>query len=101
MAPGINLLPGYVVPLRNLRDRRATNTDRIHDRQLLVIAPIPSPLNPQNCAPHDTSAHKTRRKRRRYARVLAHQAATRQAVTIGPLRLMSTAIVFKACPAVA
>src|SRR5690554_7723932 len=88
MAPGINLLPGYVVALRNLRDRRAAHTDRAHDRQLLVVTPITAPLDPQNFAPHDPSAHKTRSKRRRYARVLGYLPASWQAVTIGRLPVM-------------
>ena len=44
------------------------------------------PLDPQNFAPHDPSAQKTRRKRRRYARVLCHHPTTRQAAQIGRLR---------------
>jgi len=89
MTPRINLLPGHIVALRDLRHRRAAHAHSAHDRQLLVIAPIPPPLDPQNFAPHDPSAHKIRRLRRRYARVLGYQANTRQAVTTG--RLLSLA----------
>ncbi|MDG3039808.1 hypothetical protein P6F28_00790, partial [Roseicyclus marinus] len=45
----------------------------------------PAALNTQNLAPHSPSAHKRRRKRRRYARVLEPHAEIRQAVPTGRL----------------
>jgi hypothetical protein len=52
MPPGVNLLPGHLMALRNLRHRRAAHTDRQNDRQLLLVAPTPTPLQPQNIATH-------------------------------------------------
>jgi hypothetical protein len=51
MAPGINLLPGCVVELRDLRHRRPAHANRTHDRQLLVVTPITAPLAPPQISP--------------------------------------------------
>ncbi|MDG3039684.1 hypothetical protein P6F28_00160, partial [Roseicyclus marinus] len=58
----------------------------------------PAALNTQNLAPHSPSAHKRRRKRRRYARVLEPHAEIRQAVPTGRLRAVVRIAAFDDVP---
>jgi hypothetical protein len=61
MSPGINLLPGYLVALSHLSDRRPINPDRQNNRQLLFCIPATPPLDTQNLSAHTASKNKTRR----------------------------------------
>jgi hypothetical protein len=54
MPPSVNLLPGHIAPMRNLRHRCPVNPDRRKDRELILITATPPPLNTKNLAPHDT-----------------------------------------------
>jgi hypothetical protein len=54
MSPGIKLLASYIMALRNLRHRGTINPDRHDDPDLLIIAPSPPTLKPQNFTPNHT-----------------------------------------------
>jgi hypothetical protein len=52
MPPSVDLLPRHVMPLRNLRHRRAIHPDRQNDPELFLFAPPPPPFQTKNITPH-------------------------------------------------
>ncbi len=46
--PGSNVLARQIVPAGDITHRRATNANLAQDRQLLLIRPVPPPLNTDN-----------------------------------------------------
>jgi hypothetical protein len=48
----VNLLPCNIMPLCNLRYRRAAYAGRQHNLELLVLTPTPPPFRPKNIATH-------------------------------------------------
>ena len=50
--PSTDLLPCHIMPLRNLRHRRAAHADRQNKLELLLVAPPSPTLQPKNIASH-------------------------------------------------
>ena len=48
----VNLLPSHLMPLRNLRHRRAAHANRQNDLKLLLVSPPSPTLQPKNIATH-------------------------------------------------
>ncbi len=52
MPPGVNLLPAYIVPMGNLRDRRTVEPNRHDNVELLRVTPTPPPFLTKNFDTH-------------------------------------------------
>ena len=48
----VNLLPSHLMPLRNLRHRRARHANQQYDLELLLVTPPSPTLQPKNIATH-------------------------------------------------